>query len=370
MKNPLAFILIFLGAFICVAQQTKTADTTYLRYDRSPGHKTLSNYMVIKTKLASGKYEFKEYYRFTEPMVLKANYMAYGNGKKDGPYKGYTKDSFIKEEGTYKEDQKVGEWIYYKEGQLQCKVSYIAGKKEGVSTYFVNGKELYIWNYKNGKSHGPNKSYYDNGKLKFEGTYSNGKLHGKSVDYSKEGDVRVISNYQNGKLHGAFTRYRENKKIMGEGAYVDGKEIGEWKWYREDGTMASHELYGENGRLKKVTFYDQKGKELRSRKKDVFTGVIEEKKKLQKAIQTHVRGKFNYPETMRQRGIEGKVYVKFKIDKEGKVCDIEYRSDTHDALEVQAKNLIASLPRQKPATVHNMPMGVLFTIPMVYRIQN
>ncbi|WP_405206400.1 TonB family protein [Aquimarina sp. LLG6339-5] len=369
MKNYFTFSLFLILTTTCIAQKAQSVDTTYLRYDRSPGYPTLSNYVVVKTKLPSGKYEFKEYYRFNEPMSLKASYEGFGNGKKEGLYKGYTKDIFIKEEGAYEEDKKVGEWIYYKKGQLQCKVSYVDGKKEGTSVYYANGKELYTWNYKNGKSHGYNKSYYEDGTPKFEGTYNEGKLEGKISEYDKKGFLRTISLYENGKRHGTFTRYRSDGNVMGTGTYAEGKEIGEWTWYRADGSMSSRELYSDKGKLKKATFYNKKGEAIKTRKKDVFTGVIEEKKKLKKIIQAHVKGTFNYPQTMYQRGIEGKVYVKFKITKDGNVSDIDYRSDTHNSLEIQAKNLIASIPKQKPAIIHNLPMDVWFSIPMIFRIK-
>ncbi|AXT49499.1 TonB family protein [Aquimarina sp. BL5] len=369
MKNYYIFSLFLIIVTTCIAQKEPSVDTTYLRYNRSPGYATLSNYVVVKTKLASGAYEFKEYYRFNEPMSLKATYEGFGNGKKHGFYKEYTKDIFIKEEGEYKDDKKVGEWIYYKKGQLQCKVSYVDDKKEGASVYYANGKELYTWHYKNGKSHGHNKSYHDDGTPKFEGTYIEGKLNGKATEYDKKGFLRTISFYEKGKRHGAFTRYRSDGNVMGAGTYAEGKEIGEWIWYRKNGSIASRELYSEKGRLKKATFYNEKGEEIKTRKKDVFTGVIEEKKKLKRIIQAHVKGKFNYPQTMYQRGIEGKVFVKFKIKKDGNVSDIDYRSDTHNSLEIQAKNLIASIPKQKPAIIHNLPMDVWFSIPMVFRIK-
>ncbi|WP_299180689.1 TonB family protein [uncultured Aquimarina sp.] len=369
MKNYYTFLFFLIVSTISIGQQVQPSDTTYLRYDRSAGYPTLSNYMMVKTKLPSGKYEFKEYYRFNEPMTLKASYEGFGNGKKEGFYKEYTKDVFIKEEGEYEDDKKVGEWTYYRKGQLQCKVSYIDGKKEGVSVYYANGKELYTWNYKNGKSHGYNKSYYEDGTPKFEGTYNQGKLEGEISEYDKKGFLRTISLYKNGKRHGAFTRYRSDGNVMGTGTYAEGKEIGEWTWYRKDGSIASRELYSDKGKLKKAKFYNQKGEEIKTRKKDVFIGVIEEKKKLKKIIQAHVKGKFNYPETMYQKGIEGKVYVMFKITKEGNVSDIDYRSDTHNSLEIQAKNLIASIPKQNPAIIHNMPMDVWFSIPMVFRIK-
>lgn len=368
-KNLLAFTFLLSISLNTQAQNELVKDTTYLRYNRTPGSEKLANYMVVRTKLPSGMYEFEEYYKFTSPMMLKKKYIGYGNGKKDGAYQEYDREGFIEEEGSYTEDKKEGLWTYYKNGQLSCKVSYTNDEKEGTATYYANNEELYTWQFHNGKSDGFNRSYYEDGTLKFEGTYINGELEGTSIDYDKKGDTSVVAIHKNGKLNGPYKRYRKNGNFMSVGSYTDNNESGEWKWYREDGTLASHEFYNDEGKLKDVTFYDEKGQEIRSRKKDVFTGLVEEKNKLNKVIREHITKNYEYPPDLFQKGIEGRVYVKFQIDKEGKVCDIECKSDTHPALELQAKNLIAGIPRQNPARIHNMPMGVLFAIPLVFQIR-
>ncbi len=368
MKEKLIlFFLLITG--LSIAQNKKEISTEYLRYNRSLGTERRSNYKIIKTKLAKRIYACKEYYKFSQPMILRAEYTLI-DGKKEGDFKRYGKDKLIKKEGKYKNDQKIGEWKFYKEGTLHNTVTYIDGEKEGIATYYHNNKKLYTWTYRNGKSEGSNKKYYKDSILKFEGTYKNGKLEGKSIEYYKKGTLKFVTNYKEGKLHGPYIKYWENEKIMAQGTYANGKEIGEWKWYRDDGTLASHELYKQNGKIEKLTFYDNQEKALHSRKKDLIKGVISDKERLQKTIQQHIKDGFNYPISMSQQGIEGKVYLRIKVDKKGNVNVIKCHSDTHPALEIKAKQLISSLPKQKPAIMHNIPMSVLYSIPIVFHIRD
>ena len=73
--------------------------------------------------------------------------------------------------------EKHGYWeIYFYNGQLSLKGSYLNDKKHGDwESYWSNGKLSYKGSFLNGEKHGDWESYWGNGKLDYKKTYDNGK---------------------------------------------------------------------------------------------------------------------------------------------------------------------------------------------------
>lgn len=367
MNKYLWFLVLFCCCTISEAQIGNQRDTTYYRYDDSIGTESLSNYYAVRTKMDDGTMSVKEYYRFTKPHRLKSYFIEIAPDVKYGAYAHYAKDGFIKEEGFYKNDERDGEIIFYKMGQIQRKVPYKKGKQDGIASYFHEGRKLYEWTWKNGKSDGYNESTYDDGSVRFKGTYVNEKLEGEVFNYYKD-TLSSFNNYKNGKRQGASKEYHKNGTLFAEGSYDNSDKVGVWEFYREDGSLASIEEYSNSGRLKDLTFYETNGDKVKSRKKDKFTGVIDDKKRLQKIIQKHMSDNYTYPQLMESNGYEARVYISFKIDVNGDVVDVKTRSDAHISFDIQAENLIKLLPRQEPSKVHNVLIETPYSLPLAFRI--
>lgn len=69
-------------------------------------------------------------------------------------------------------------------------------------------------------------------------------------------------------------------------------------------------------------------------------------------------------------GISGKqkISTQFTIDKFGNVIDVKVRGP-HPALEREAKRVINQIPKMKPGIQHNVPVGVIYTLPIIYDAQ-
>ena len=364
-------VALILSSFISIsmAQNPLITDTVYYRYDHSIGTKELSNYYKIYKQLKEDSVLIEEYYRFTTPHQLKARYTETKDGKKNGPFSSFTKSGMAEEEGIYRNNEREGIWLFYRKGQWQRKVPYRNGKQHGIAVYFVDHKELYQWTWKDDRSDGYNVSYHDNGNLRYKGTYSEGKRIGVSTYFFESGGKQISSNYVDGTLDGSYEYYHENGQLRNNGQYQNGLKVDEWVWFREDGSLSSSEFYKKNGKLRSMVFYNKKGEEQKSRKRDMLTGVVEEKKKLHKIIVNHVRSNFDYPTTMYSMGFEAKVSASFIIDKEGRVKAIKADSNAHKSFDIEAMNILRTLPKQTPAIAHNIPIEVSFVVPIVFRIE-
>ncbi|KAB7529100.1 TonB family protein [Flagellimonas olearia] len=85
-------------------------------------------------------------------------------------------------------------------------------------------------------------------------------------------------------------------------------------------------------------------------------------------VQTHIRKHFNYPKEAQEMGIEGKVYVIFKIDANGAIADIRTRGP-HELLEAEAERIIKRLPVMQPGKRKGEAVDVPFSIPITFKLQ-
>ncbi|WP_411894297.1 energy transducer TonB [Winogradskyella sp. A2] len=92
----------------------------------------------------------------------------------------------------------------------------------------------------------------------------------------------------------------------------------------------------------------------------------ERKKCMSNKISKLINRKFNL-DVGSQFGISGRqrIYTQFTIDKEGNIIDIKVRG-THSVLEKEAERVINKIPKMEPGMQRNIPVGVRYTLPIMY----
>lgn len=93
------------------------------------------------------------------------------------------------------------------------------------------------------------------------------------------------------------------------------------------------------------------------------------KKCMSSKISEFINKKFN-TELASDLGLEGRqrIAVQFKIDKNGNVVDVRARAP-HPRLEKEAVAVVQSLPDMTPGKQRGKPVGVLYSLPIVFDIQ-
>ncbi|WGK65564.1 energy transducer TonB [Croceiramulus getboli] len=83
-----------------------------------------------------------------------------------------------------------------------------------------------------------------------------------------------------------------------------------------------------------------------------------------------VNRKFN-TELGGELGLSGvnRIYVRFKIDRNGNITDIGSRGP-HPRLEAEAERVIKLLPKMTPGKQRGKPVGVLYSLPIVFQVQD
>lgn len=72
-----------------------------------------------------------------------------------------------------------------------------------------------------------------------------------------------------------------------------------------------------------------------------------------------------------ETGLSGKqrIYIQFKIEKNGEVTLVRAKAP-HAALEKEAVKLSARIPNMKPGLQNNKPVAVLYTLPILFDVQD
>ncbi len=88
------------------------------------------------------------------------------------------------------------------------------------------------------------------------------------------------------------------------------------------------------------------------------------------SIMKFVQNKFN-TELASELGLEGRqrISVQFKIDRFGDVVNVRARAP-HPRLEQEAINVVNSLPKMTPGKQRGKPVGVLYALPILFKVEN
>ncbi len=88
-----------------------------------------------------------------------------------------------------------------------------------------------------------------------------------------------------------------------------------------------------------------------------------------KGIMRHIIDKTEYPSESRGVGAEGKVYISFIINKDGKVDEVKVVRGVDRYLDKEAARVVASLPDMQPAKQMGKPVAVRYSVPISFHIR-
>lgn len=99
-------------------------------------------------------------------------------------------------------------------------------------------------------------------------------------------------------------------------------------------------------------------------------GVAAKKACMEKKISKYVLRKFN-TDLGSELGLSGiqRIFCQFKISKTGDIVDVKARA-THPRLQQEAVRVVSSLPKMKPGMQRNKPVGVLYSLPITFRVDD
>ncbi|MBM72154.1 MAG: hypothetical protein CL847_05175 [Crocinitomicaceae bacterium] len=87
----------------------------------------------------------------------------------------------------------------------------------------------------------------------------------------------------------------------------------------------------------------------------------------QMEIMKYISENIEYPPIAKDAGIQGKVFVKFVVGKDGNVKDVKVIRGVDSRLDKEAKRVVSSLPKFEPGTQRGKKVNVQYTVPINFK---
>lgn len=77
-----------------------------------------------------------------------------------------------------------------------------------------------------------------------------------------------------------------------------------------------------------------------------------------------------YPDIAQQNGVQGRVIVKFVVEKDGKVSSPSIVKGVDKDLDREAMRVVQAMPKWQPGKNNGQPVRSYFTLPVTFKLQN
>ena len=86
------------------------------------------------------------------------------------------------------------------------------------------------------------------------------------------------------------------------------------------------------------------------------------------ALMKFIRDNIRYPKEAADNGIEGRVFVKYIVDKDGSITNPQIVRSVSKELDEEVIRLVKSMPKWKPGYQKGEPVRVTYTLPFTFRL--
>ena len=76
-----------------------------------------------------------------------------------------------------------------------------------------------------------------------------------------------------------------------------------------------------------------------------------------------------YPEEAINKGIAGRVFVSFIVEKDGSVNEVEVMRGIGGGCDEEAVRVVKSMPKWKPGKMKGKPVRVSYMMPIIFKLQ-
>ena len=88
----------------------------------------------------------------------------------------------------------------------------------------------------------------------------------------------------------------------------------------------------------------------------------------QEALMQFLRQEVKYPKEAEEKGLQGRVVVRYIIEKDGSISEVEIAKSVNEYLDAEAIRVVNAMPKWKPGKQKGEPVRVKFTIPITFRL--
>lgn len=86
------------------------------------------------------------------------------------------------------------------------------------------------------------------------------------------------------------------------------------------------------------------------------------------AMMKYIMENMKYPEQAMKEGIQGRVTVRFIVEKDGSISDVKPVLSVHPLLNKEAVRVVESMPKWTPGKQNGKPVRVRFNLPVMFKL--
>ena len=86
------------------------------------------------------------------------------------------------------------------------------------------------------------------------------------------------------------------------------------------------------------------------------------------AMLQYIMKNIKYPEQAMKEGIQGRVTVRFIVEKDGSISDVRPILSVHPLLNKEAVRVVESMPKWTPGKQNGKPVRVRFNVPVMFKL--
>ena len=86
------------------------------------------------------------------------------------------------------------------------------------------------------------------------------------------------------------------------------------------------------------------------------------------AMLQYLMKNIKYPEQAVKEGIQGRVTVRFIVEKDGSISDVKPVLSVHPLLNKEAVRVVESMPKWSPGKQNGKPVRVRFNVPVMFKL--
>ena len=87
------------------------------------------------------------------------------------------------------------------------------------------------------------------------------------------------------------------------------------------------------------------------------------------ALEKYLTTNIQYPKKAVRKNIQGKVFVKFVIEKDGSISNIKILRSPDELLSKEAERVVKAMPKWEPAKQQGKPVRFQFILPVNFRLK-
>ncbi len=87
------------------------------------------------------------------------------------------------------------------------------------------------------------------------------------------------------------------------------------------------------------------------------------------ALRSWISNNVRYPVIAAENGIQGRVYIQFVVNTDGRIADARVARGVDPSLDQEALRVVNNMPRWSPGKQRGQPVRVSFTVPINFQLQ-